>query len=196
MKCMLHVPLLIPHISAGPCWNLRALQVSGASFANALSVLDTAHLGALEAQLGASNFAFLGSQYPVSSMALTERARVGSSLAVVDVLSLGASLSVRRFLIMPLYLLCLYAHRSHLTSHSCARSGRAVDLRCKFIRFGASLSVFSLVRFGSAFSLSFLGFTHLGSSLSVKGFLCVGSALSLCTSLTASSFFAEFRSSG
>ena len=29
VKCVLHVPLLVPHISAGPGWNLRALQVSG-----------------------------------------------------------------------------------------------------------------------------------------------------------------------
>ena len=60
--------------------------MSGASFANALSVLDTAHLGALEAQLGASNYGFLGSSvslrgvtWLVSSLALTECARVGSS---------------------------------------------------------------------------------------------------------------------
>ena len=119
----------------------------------------------------------------------------GSSEAVVDVLSLGASLSVRRFLIMPLYHLCLCAHRSHLTSHSCARSGRAVDLRCSFIRFGASLSVFSLVRFGSAFSLSVLGFTHLGA-LSQSRLFVLWLRLVLFTSLTVSSFFAEFRSSG
>ena len=155
------------------------------------SVLDTAHLDALEG----ISVSLRGVTWLVSSMALTERARVGSSLAVVDVLSLGASLSVRRFLIMPLHHLCLYAHRSHLTSHSCARSGRAVALRCNFIRFGASLSVFGLVRFGSASSLSCFGLYSF-REFSLKGFLCFGSALSLFTSLTVSSSFAEFRSSG
>ena len=105
--------------------------MSGASFANALSVLDTAHLGALEAQLGASNFAFLGSLSLrgvtrfVSSLA--ERARVGSSLAVVDVLSLGSSLSVRRFLIMPLTI-SVFTHIVRILRSVTACSGSSLQL--------------------------------------------------------------------
>ena len=80
-----------------------------------------------------------------SSLSLRAHARLGSTLAVLDLLTLGSSLSLRSF----------------------ARLGSAVTLM-DFLVLGSSLSFRAFGRCGS--SLSILDYVHLGSTVQPSRF--------------------------
>eukprot|EP00746_Dinoflagellata_sp_MGD_P158548 gnl/MRDRNA2_/MRDRNA2_86498_c1_seq12.p1 gnl/MRDRNA2_/MRDRNA2_86498_c1~~gnl/MRDRNA2_/MRDRNA2_86498_c1_seq12.p1 ORF type:complete len:485 (+),score=55.02 gnl/MRDRNA2_/MRDRNA2_86498_c1_seq12:64-1455(+) len=101
-----------------------------------------------------------------AALSLRSFARLGSSLALLDFVHVGASLSLRSFARLG----------STLAVLDFLQLGSAMSLR-SFGRLGSSMSLFGMSRLGA--SLSLLDFTTLGSSVSLRSFCRLASCMSV-----------------
>lgn len=129
-------------------------------------------------------------------MSLVGCCRLGSTLSILDFMTVGSSVSIRQYVRMGDTLSvkgCAFIDGqvnvgSALSLRAVARLGSYLSVFAA-VRLGASLSVLDYAQVGSSLSvrswgrlgssLSVLGFAHFGSSLSLRSFARLGSSLSV-----------------
>lgn len=127
-----------------------------------------------------SSVAVLGVYNVGASLSLRSFARMGSNLAVLGLSSCGSTLSVRSSARMgsnlSIYGLLTYGQMKDLSVFEFTLLGSSLSLT-NFARLGSSLSIFGLSQMGS--NMAVLGWSHLGSSVSLRSLCRMGSALSV-----------------